>query len=163
MKNKVENFRIDSRHSPLLRVLVIEDNEDDEELLKRQLIKSGMIEHVKFIRDGKEAWDFLYQDSKKLSETIMVIFLDLKLPGLGGLDLLGKLRNDSHLRRIPISVMTSSNDPQDLNRCTELDVDNYIEKPVTFSSFSKAIADVFHTPQKAYAASPIEVPLEYLA
>lgn len=86
----------------------------------------------------------------------MVIFLDCKLPGLGGLDLLEKLRGNAHLRRILIIVMTFSDDPPDLRRCADLDVHNYIEKPVTISSFSKAIAGIFHS-QKTNINSPVNV------
>lgn len=130
-----------------MRVLVIEDNEDDRELLLRQLTKSKMAEQVKFIADGREALDFLLQDKGGLVESLMVIFLDLKLPGVGGLEVLRRIRQTSHLRSIPVVVMTSSQDPADLEQCTALRVDNYVEKPVTFSAFSKAMADVFHSPK----------------
>jgi CheY-like chemotaxis protein len=137
--------------SPLLknpvRVLVIEDNEDDRELLLRQLTKSKMAEQVKFIPDGREALDFLLHDSRTLAKQLMVIFLDLKLPGLGGIEVLRQIRGTSHICNIPVVVMTSSQDPADLEQCVALKVDNYVEKPVTFSAFAKAMADVFHSPK----------------
>jgi CheY-like chemotaxis protein len=130
-----------------VRVLVIEDNADDRELLQRQLRKSGMDQHVRFISDGREALDFLTgPHAPALAENLIAILLDLRLPSLSGLDLLRQLRARDHLRATPVIVMTSSNDPQDLEECRKLHVLNYVSKPVTFTSFSKAVADVFHLP-----------------
>jgi two-component system response regulator len=130
-----------------VRVLVIEDNADDRELLQRQLRKSGLDPHVRFIYDGREALDFLTgPNAPTLAENLIAILLDLKLPSLSGLDLLRRLRARDDLRATPVIVMTSSNDPQDLEECRKLKVLNYVSKPVTFTSFSKAVADVFHLP-----------------
>lgn len=133
-------------HSPPpVRVLVIEDNLDDVALLTRQLDKAGMMGQVKFLHNGQEALDYLNLDNGAQAALIMVIFLDLKLPGLGGLKLLKRLKSSEVLKHIPVVVMTSSNDPVDMEECRRLEVANYVEKPVTFSSFSKSMADVFHT------------------
>jgi len=132
----------------LVRVLVIEDNPDDRELLLYQLRKSGMDNHVKFISDGQEALDFLIRpEAPTLVSELIAIFLDLKLPSLGGLDLLRHLRTQNNFQNIPIIVMTSSNDPKDMEECHRLKVTDYVSKPVTFTSFSKAVADVFHRPK----------------
>jgi CheY-like chemotaxis protein len=133
--------------TPLVRVLVIEDNADDRELLQRQLRKSGMDSHVKFISDGQEALGFLTgPDATSLANTLIAILLDLKLPNLSGLELLRHMRARTELTAIPVIVMTSSNDPKDLEECRKLNVLNYVSKPVTFTTFSKAVADVFHLP-----------------
>ena len=130
-----------------VRVLVIEDNPDDRELLLRQLRKSGMDSHVKFISDGQEAFDFLTGPNAPVASSLIAILLDLKLPSLGGLDLLRRLRKRDDFQTVPVTVMTSSNDPNDLEECRKLKVINYVSKPVTFTSFSKAVADVFHSPR----------------
>ncbi len=107
-----------------------------------------MADHVKFISDGREALDFLTGPSDStLAGEIVAIFLDLKLPSLGGLDLLRSLRSTEAWQDIPVIVMTSSNDPRDIEECQRLKVTNYVSKPVTFTSFSKAVADVFHRPK----------------
>jgi CheY-like chemotaxis protein len=130
-----------------VRVLVIEDNEDDRELLLRQLRKSGMDQHVRFISDGREALDFLTGPlARVLGQSLIAVLLDLKLPSLSGLELLKKIRGREELRGVPVIVMTSSNDPKDLEECSKLKVLNYVSKPVTFTAFSKAVADVFHLP-----------------
>lgn len=129
-----------------VRVIVVEDNPDDSELLLRQLRKSGMDTHVKFISNGQEALDFIVGKITAPRELI-AIFLDLKLPSLSGLELLRRLRQRDDFRQTPVIVMTSSNDPADLEECRRLSVSNYVSKPVTFTSFSKAVADVFHLPK----------------
>jgi two-component system, response regulator len=129
----------------LVRVLVIEDNQDDRELLLHQLRKSGLDSQVKFVTDGGDALDFLTQlSSSSFSGSLIAIFLDLKLPGIDGLELLRRLRSQEVFQNLPVIVMTSSNDPKDIEECRRLKVANYVAKPVTYSSFSKAVADVFH-------------------
>jgi CheY-like chemotaxis protein len=131
-----------------VRVLVVEDNEDDRELLLRQLRKSGMDNHVKFISNGQEALDFLVGPRiSSLASELIAVFLDLKLPAISGLELLRQLRLRDEFQNLPVIVMTSSNDPKDLEECNRLKVTNYVTKPVTFTSFSKAVADVFHLPK----------------
>jgi CheY-like chemotaxis protein len=132
-----------------VKVLVIEDNPDDRELLLRQLRKSGLGDHVKFISDGKEALDFLTGPAAPQPENLVVILLDLRLPSLSGLELLRRLRSRPQFQAVPVTVMTSSNDPRDLEECRRLNVVHYVNKPVTFTSFSKAVADVFHPPKSA--------------
>jgi two-component system response regulator len=125
-----------------VRVLVVEDNADDRELLLRQLRKTGMAD--------QEALLFLTaSDQQPADEDLIAIFLDLNLPSLSGLDLLRLLRQNETLQDTPVIVMTSSNNPRDLEECRRLRVTQYVSKPVTFTSFSKAVADVFHLPRNA--------------
>jgi CheY-like chemotaxis protein len=133
-----------------VRVLVVEDNVDDRELLLHQLEKTGMAGHVKFISDGKDALRFLtVPDPNPIGEQLIAIFLDLNLPSLSGLELLRTIRREDELCATPVIVMTSSNDPRDLEECRRLGVTKYVSKPVTFDTFSKAVADVFHLPQNS--------------
>lgn len=128
----------------LIRVIVIEDNEDDRILLLRQLKGANMAEMIKFIPDGQEAIDYFQNNTTALAQSLMVIFLDLKLPSVSGLEVLRKIRNQEELSHVPVIVMTSSNDPRDLAECQALRVGKWVEKPITFDTFSKAIADTFH-------------------
>jgi len=125
------------------RILIIEDNVDDEALLLRQLTKAGLGKHIKVIHDGGEALDFLTDEGAN-AESLSAIFLDLKLPHVSGLQLLEIVRSDNRLRDIPVIVMTSSNAEEDLETCRELGVCSFVQKPLTFTSFAKAFADCFH-------------------
>jgi two-component system, response regulator len=140
-----------------VRVIVVEDNAEDRDLLQRQLKKSAMDTHVKFIADGQEALDFITgPQSAALTEDLIAIFIDLKLPSLGGLDLLREIRARDKLRNLPVIIMTSSNDPRDMEECQRLKVRSYVSKPVSFMTFSKAVADVCHLPSRGDTPAPQE-------
>ena len=123
-----------------VRVVVVEDNEDDRELLLRQLRKSKIDDHVKFISNGREALNFLANLPPPTPFCdLIAIFLDLKLPGMSGVDLLREIRKTPRVQNAPVIIMTSSLDPRDFEACQELKVSAFIPKPVTFDLFSKAI------------------------
>jgi two-component system, response regulator len=124
------------------RILIIEDNSDDEALLMRQLEKAGLAAKVQVIANGSHALRFLFSDEHEL----VAVFLDLKLPEISGLEILKKVRAHERLSALPVIVMTSSNHPEEIEHCHRLGVAGFVQKPVTFSSFSKAIADTFHRP-----------------
>jgi CheY-like chemotaxis protein len=129
-----------------VRVLVIEDSAEDRELLWRQLRQGGLDHHVKFMASGKDAWEFLAgPDAEALAGQLIAVFLDLKLPGMDGVELLRRLRNREEYAELPVIVMTSSTDPRDWEECQRLKVVDCVAKPVSFASFSKAVADAFRT------------------
>ena len=103
------------------RILIVEDNPDDEVLLMRQLRKAELHEHVKAIHDGGKALAYLTGESCPIKE-LLAVFLDLKLPIISGLQLLEAIRSDERIKNLPVIVMTSSNDPKHLERCCELGV-----------------------------------------
>jgi two-component system response regulator len=115
------------------RILVIEDNEDDELLLLRILRQSRLASHVEVVRDGKKALDYLTHH-------------EAKIPSIHGLKLLAMIRANDRLSHLPVIVMTSSNSPEDLLECQRLSVVSYVQKPVSLASFSKAIADILPLP-----------------
>jgi two-component system response regulator len=124
----------------IFRVVIVEDNEDDRELLVRQLRKSGIEHHVKFLVDGKEALRFFAELPPAVPFCdLIAIFLDLKLPGMHGLDVLRGIRKTPRVRNTPVVIMTSSLDPKDFEACQDLGVAAYVPKPITFEAFSKAI------------------------
>ncbi len=129
-----------------IRILIVEDNSDDEELLIRQLQKARLDQHVRVIGDGKIAADFL-TDINSPTEDLVAMFLDLDLPSMNGLHLLEKVRSNHRTRHLPVIIMTSSNAPEVLEKCRNLGVSCYVPKPITFTSFTKAVADSFHAPR----------------
>ena len=141
------------------RILIVEDNPDDEVLLMRQLKKADMHEHVKVIDSGDKALAYL-MDERYPCKDLLAVFLDLKLPKISGLKLLEAIRSDERIRHLPVIVLTSSNDPKHLERCSELGVSSFVQKPLTFASFAKAFADTFHAQREArYAhAAKVEYP-----
>ena len=128
------------------KILIIEDNSNDEMLLLRQLKKASLEQHIKVVRDGRKALGYLTEAGEK-GDHLAAVFLDLGLPGIDGLQLLEAIRADARLRVLPVVVMTSSNDPEEIEKCRRLGVSCYVQKPLTFSSFAKAFANTFHPPQ----------------
>ncbi len=139
--------------TPKTRILIVEDNPDDEALLMRQLQKAQLDQHVRVISDGQAALDYL-TDGHSAGENLVAIFLDLNLPSLSGLQLLERVKTHDGLKHLPVIVMTSSNAPSDLEKCQKLGVSCYVQKPVTFTTFTKAVADSFHSPMNKTSLSP---------
>jgi len=123
-----------------VRVLVIEDDAHDRDLLMYHLRKSKIDELVKFVEDGKEALHFLLNlPPAEPYHDLIAIFLDLSLPSMSGLELLRRIKQVPRLQNTPVIIMTASLDPKDFEECHKLKVAAYVPKPVTFDSFAKAI------------------------
>ncbi len=129
------------------RILILEENSGDEGLLMRHLQKANLAHFVKVITDGKAALDYLDAEAAQGGKLI-ALFLDLKLSQMSGLDVLEVIRSREECRRLHVIVMTSSNDPRDLAKCRSLGVSCYVQKPMVFASFIKAVADNFHVPRE---------------
>ena len=139
------NDRLNLHCTLPVRVLVVEDNPWDQDLLRHQLEKTKMANHVVFVSHAVKAIELLAGTEGKLfRQNLIAIFLDLHLPEMNGVELLQHIRTMPGMEEFPVIVMTSSNDPRDLEKCERLKVMSYVNKPVTFNSFSKAVADIFH-------------------
>src|ERR1700735_4641505 len=115
------------------QILMIEDNRDGKALLLRQLKKAKIERHIKVIHDGGKALEYLLDERFKC-EDVAAIFLDLKLPTIDGVSILKAIRSERRLQKVPVIIMTSSNAPEELEKCREFGVSSYLNKPVTFSS-----------------------------
>jgi CheY-like chemotaxis protein len=124
-------------------ILLVEDNPDDEALTLRALKKNNILNPVVVAHDGVEALDFLFgtgmYEGRDIKERPMVILLDLKLPKIDGLEVLKRLRKDEKTRLIPVVVLTTSNEEQDIIKSYSLGVNSYVRKPVEFEEFIKAV------------------------
>jgi CheY-like chemotaxis protein len=124
-------------------ILLVEDNADDEELTIRALKKNNVTNHLAVARDGVEALDYLFGTGAYLGRDIAqlpgLVLLDLKLPKIDGLEVLRRIRADERTRRLPVTVLTSSKEEQDLIKSYDLGANSYIRKPVDFSQFSEAV------------------------
>jgi two-component system response regulator len=127
-------------------ILLVEDNADDEALAIRALKKNNILNEVVVARDGAEALDYLFGTGayagRDLTTPPQVVLLDLKLPKLGGLEVLQRIRQDPRTRFQPVVVLTSSNEEQDLIGSYSLGANSYIRKPVDFSRFAEAVRQV---------------------
>lgn len=126
-------------------ILLVEDNPNDLELTLIALEKSQLANEVVVVRDGAEALDYLNQRgsfAKRPAGNPAVVLLDLKLPKVDGLEVLKEIRTSQVLKSIPVVMLTSSREEQDLLRSYELGVNAYVVKPVEFAEFVRAIADL---------------------
>jgi len=124
-------------------ILLVEDNPDDEELTKRALIKSNIVNQVDVAHDGQEAIDYLFAKGKYKDRDIrdlpVLILLDLKLPKMDGLDVLRAVRAQDWTRLLPVVILTSSKEDEDIIKSYRLGANSYVVKPVDFKQFSEAI------------------------
>ena len=124
-------------------ILLVEDNPDDELLAIRALKKNNISNEVVVARDGVEALDYLFgtgaHAGRDMSVMPQIILLDLKLPKIDGLEVLRRLRNDKRTKLLPVVVLTSSREEQDLTESYSLGANSYIRKPVDFAQFTEAI------------------------
>jgi two-component system, response regulator len=129
-----------------VELLLVEDNPSDVELTLHVLKKHNFANRIKVVRDGAEALDFIFDGHSGAAghpdNVPKLILLDLKLPKVNGLEVLGIIKADSHTKRIPVVVLTSSREEQDLFTCYELGVNSYIVKPVDFVQFTEVVRQV---------------------
>jgi two-component system response regulator len=123
-------------------ILLVEDNPSDEELTLRALKKSNILNRVVVVRDGAEALDWLFVrgvHASRGTDTAQVVLLDLKLPKIDGLEVLRAIRTDERTRRLPVVVLTSSIQDQDVIASYDLGANSYVRKPVDFTQFVDAV------------------------
>ena len=124
-------------------ILLVEDNPDDEELTIAALRRNGIANSLVVARDGVEALDYLFGTGKwagrDKARTPQVVLLDLKLPKLGGFDVLERMREDPILEATPVVILTSSSEDEDVVRSYKLHANSYVRKPVEFGLFTEAV------------------------
>jgi two-component system response regulator len=127
-------------------ILLVEDNPDDEVLTLRALKRVNIANDVEVARDGVEALDFLFGKGKFAGRDVLlmptVVLLDLKLPKLNGIDVLNAMRQDERTRYIPVVVMTSSSEDEDMVKSYQSGANSYVRKPVSFPEFATAVGQL---------------------
>jgi two-component system response regulator len=116
-------------------MLLVEDNKSDEKLTLRAFKKHSIVNRVDVARDGEEALAYLFDLSKPLPALVL---LDLKLPKVDGLEVLRRVRADPRTRLVPVVILTSSKEQEDLMRGYSLGANAYVRKPVDFTQFADA-------------------------
>jgi len=129
-----------------VEILVVEDNPDDLELMLRALGKVNLANAVHVARDGAEALDFIFcrgpHSARQIEDHPRLILLDLKLPKVDGLEVLQCIKSDPRTKMIPVAVLTSSKEQQDVVKSYDLGVNSYIVKPVNFENFATAVQEL---------------------
>lgn len=131
--------------APLKRILLAEDNDRDLELTLAALDEHNLANEVVVARDGAEALDYLHCRGKFAGHANglpVVVLLDLKMPKVDGLEVLSAMRADPQLKSVPVVMITSSREEQDMIRSYELGVNAYVVKPVDFQKFVESIKQV---------------------
>ena len=125
-----------------IEILLVEDSDADAELIMRALRKSSLINNVVRLRDGVEALEFVFREgafSERRGSQPRLILLDLKMPRLGGIEVLRGLKADDRTKAIPVVVLTSSAEERDVVESYKLGVNSYLVKPVEFTAFTSVI------------------------
>ncbi|HEX4336424.1 MAG TPA: response regulator [Polyangiaceae bacterium] len=121
-------------------IVLVEDRDDDIELTLRAFRKSSIGNDVVVLRDGAEALEYLIGEERQAGRLPMpeIVLLDLNLPKVSGLDVLRKVRADEHMKRVPVVILTSSNEERDIVASYDLGANSFIQKPVDFAQFVEA-------------------------
>ncbi|MFN2452727.1 MAG: response regulator [Pyrinomonadaceae bacterium] len=138
MKNRTDMNEVE--------ILLVEDNPQDAELTLRVLKKNNLANRVLHAKDGAEALEFLFGNGayadRRVENSPKVIFLDLKLPKVDGIEVLRKIKADDRTKTIPVVVLTSSKEDRDIVESYKLGVNSYIVKPVEFEQFIRAVSEL---------------------
>lgn len=129
-----------------IEILLVEDNASDAEMTLDALKINNFGHKIFHVKDGAAALDFIFAEGifsdREITNMPRLILLDLKMPKITGIEVLQKIRNDERTRKIPVVILTSSNEDPDIQKCYDLNANSYVVKPVEFDEFQKAISDV---------------------
>jgi CheY-like chemotaxis protein len=123
-------------------ILLVEDSDADAEMILRALRKGGVVNHVVRVQDGVQALEYVFREGDFLGRSDgqpRLILLDLKMPRLGGIEVLRRLKSDEQTKVIPVVMLTSSAEERDIVESYHLGVNSYLVKPVNFSMFTDVV------------------------
>ena len=129
-----------------IEILLVEDSAHDAELALIALREENFANNIIWLKDGAEAIHFIFGEGvyadREVSNQPKMILLDLKMPKVGGIEVLRRIRSDERTKNIPVVIMTSSNEEKDIIAAYDLAVNSYIVKPLDFYQFTKSIKDI---------------------
>jgi len=123
-------------------ILLVEDSQDDIELTLRAFRKNNLGNNIHIARDGEEALEFLRRVEEGSAPLPGLILLDIKLPGVDGIEVLRYIKSRRTLRRIPVVMLTTSKNDRDIETCYDLGANSYIVKPVSFRDFMETVKNI---------------------
>ncbi len=133
------------RGEPLV-ILLVEDNEDHAEMVRRSFRTHRVANDIRHVTDGQAALDYLFREGEysdpKKSPRPGVIFLDLRLPNVDGLDVLREIKENKELFKIPVVVLTSSDEDRDIAKAYDWHANSYVVKPLDFKKFTELMRDL---------------------
>ncbi|MBC8505714.1 MAG: response regulator [Anaerolineales bacterium] len=130
------------RNDPI-EILLVEDNPDHVELILDALQNNGLINALKIVNDGKAALDYLFQRGDYVDATKPgLVLLDINLPKIDGIEVLRQIKKDPELKTIPVIILSTSDNDEDIERCYGNGANSYIVKPVDFEKFRQAIQEL---------------------
>lgn len=121
---------------PEVTILLVEDDAGHARLIEKNLRRANLTNDIVHVTDGQQALDYLFSNGRPSS---LLVLLDLNLPVLDGYQVLERMKNDGRTKRIPVIVLTTTDDTREVARCYELGCNVYITKPVDYEQFSDAI------------------------
>ncbi len=133
-------------------ILIVEDDEGHAILIRENLEAAGLNNRIKHFRDGQAILDFFFKDPPRVSETFILI-LDIRMPKVDGIEVLRRIKAHPELRKLPVIMLTTTDDSREVLRCHELGCNVYMQKPVDYDRFSEAIrrlgqfVPLLHVPQ----------------
>ena len=123
-------------------ILIADDDPGHVRLIEKNLARAGLHNAMERFQNGQEVLDFLFRRSagrKRQVDTAYMLLLDIRMPQVDGVEVLRQIKADPELRKIPVSMLTTTDDPREVTRCHELGCSNYIVKPVDYDKFAEAI------------------------
>lgn len=127
-----------------ITILLVEDSESDARLIKEFLKEVNANSELNIVTDGVEALSFLHTHCKPVDECPSIVILDLNLPRMGGHEVLKEMKKDKDLKRIPVIILTTSTDEEDIKKSYDGLASSYITKPVGFDEFEKIINSIIN-------------------
>lgn len=125
-----------------LKIILAEDDEGHATLIKRNLRRSGLMNEIIHLKDGQETLDYLFQgkqEKDKVKDVASLLLLDIRMPRVDGIEVLRKVKQDEFLKKMPVIMITTTDDPHEINMCHELGCSNYISKPIDYDKFVEVV------------------------
>lgn len=125
-----------------MMILLAEDDEGHASLVQRNLKRAGIVNHIVHVRDGQEALDYVFREGPHRERAWggpLLLLLDINMPRVDGTEVLRRLKADERTHKIPVLILTTTDDPREIQHCYELGCSVYVTKPVAYDEFIEAV------------------------
>jgi CheY-like chemotaxis protein len=125
-----------------VKIILAEDNQGHATLIRKNLKRAGIMNDIIHFADGQQTLDYLFKNSKELNRESGVphlLLLDIKMPKVDGFEVLKEVKKDKELRKIPVIMITTTDDPQEVEKCHKMGCSSYITKPIDYDKFVESI------------------------